>query len=345
MLARFKSHFARPPVTPSKPSGQQAETLRDNRGYFLPQTADVLLATSLRRQCLQQLWQNSTLPEGLYQRFYLAPIKQLLGSVQQIPAAPEGTWSGSGGFADLTLQFTTCAVRLAKGHLLPPGVAPETQAAQGVLWQAVVFWAALFYHLPLLRQLEGELEDGRVWQPGIGIPDKPFRFRFRAPENIPSAPQEVLLAACLLPEKAMMWLVTVPEVWHCLMQHLNGRPSTVPLIDTLLQEAAGQVHSPLWIKQAVSPSPAKEKEAAFSAEGNLVPETTSTPSASEITTPLPSVSDDTLTLLALFQSPDASSLQNQGKSHHADPKLTKRPGREKESIAPDCHLYSSFKGK
>ncbi|PHM51241.1 TraI domain-containing protein [Xenorhabdus sp. KK7.4] len=343
MFTRFKSHFTRSPALQKKSSGQKTSGACDNGDYFRPQSVEALLATPLRHQCLQQLWQNSTLPEGLYQRFYLAPIKQLLGSVQQIPAAPEGKWSGRGGFADLTLQFTTCAVRLAKGHLLPPGVAPETQAAQGVLWQAVVFWAALFYHLPLLRQLEGELEDGQVWQPGIGIPDKPFRFRFRAPENIPSAPQEVLLAACLLPEKAMMWLVTVPEVWHCLMQHLNGRPSSVPLIEALLQAAAGQVQSPLRGKQAVSPSPAKE--AAFSAEGNPVPEITSSPPVSEITTPSPSVSDDTLTLLSLFQSPDASSPQNQGKNHHHGPKLTKRSTREKESVAPDSHLHSSFKDK
>ncbi|WP_187655733.1 TraI domain-containing protein, partial [Xenorhabdus sp. PB62.4] len=120
MFARFKSHFTRQPGPQKKSSGQPPEVMRDNRGYFRPQSADELQSTPLRRQCLQQLWQNSTLPEGLYQRFYLAPIKQLLGSVQQVPAAPEGEWSGSGGFTDLTLQFTTCAVRLAKGHLLPP---------------------------------------------------------------------------------------------------------------------------------------------------------------------------------------------------------------------------------
>ncbi|CDH33165.1 conserved hypothetical protein [Xenorhabdus bovienii str. Intermedium] len=338
MFQRLKSRFTR--QTRPQPKSFSSE---DCRGYFQPQSADELLATPQRRQYLQQLWQNSALPNGLYQRFYLAPVKQLLGSVQQVPATQAEEWSALGGFADLTLQFTTCAVRLAKGHLLPPGVAPETQAAQGVLWQAVVFWAALFYHLPLLRQLEGELEDGQVWQPGIGIPDKPFRFCFRAPENIPSAPQEVLLAACLLPEKAMMWLVTVPEVWHCLMQHLNGRPSTVPLIEALLQAAAGQVHSPLRGKQEVSPSPAKE--AVLSSECNPVPEKTSTPPVSEITTPPPSVSDDTLTLLSLFQSPDGSSPQNQGKNHHSASKLTKRSKREKESIAPDSHLHSSFKDK
>ncbi|SIP74603.1 conserved hypothetical protein [Xenorhabdus innexi] len=297
MFQRFKSRFARQRLPQLK-----SHRSEDSKGYFQPQSADELSATPLRRQYLQQLWQNSALPEGLYQRFYLAPVKQLLGSVQQVPATPEGEWSALGGFADLTLAFTACTVRLAKGHMLPPGVPPETQASQSLLWQAMVFWAALFYHLPLLRQLEGELENGYHWQPGACIPDTPFRFRFHSPENIPAVPQEVFLAASLVPEKAMMWLVSVPEVWHCLMQHLNGRPSTVPLIDTLLQEAAGQVHSPLD-KQVASPT---VTEMAFASETGsvVVPEITLNPPVSEINRSLPSATDDTRTLLSLFQSTD-----------------------------------------
>ncbi|MBC8952010.1 helicase [Xenorhabdus sp. PB62.4] len=221
-------------------------------------------------------------------------------------------------------------MRLAKGHLLPPGVAPEMQAAQSVLWQAVVFWAALFYHLPLLRQLEGELEDGHVWQPGIGIPDKPFRFRFRTPENIPSVPQEVLLAACLLPEKAMVWLVSVPEVWHCLMQHLNGRPSTVPLIDALLQEAAGLVHSPR-VKQAVSPTAA---ETALATEAGARPETKPAASVNKMKSPSQSAADDTRTLLSLFQSNDEVSLLINANENDNDLKTGKRTGRQPENVAP-----------
>ncbi|CDG90264.1 TraI domain-containing protein [Xenorhabdus bovienii] len=298
MFARFKSHFTRPPASQKKSSEQKTREVHDNGGYFRPQSADALLATPLRRQCLQQLWQNSTLPEGLYQRFYLAPVKQLLGSVQQVPAAPEGDWSGRGGFADLTMQFTTCAVRLAKGHLLPPGVAPEMQAAQSVLWQTVVFWAALFYHLPLLRQLEGELEDGHYWQPGVCIPDKPFRFRFRAPENVLPVPQELLLAARLLPEEFIRWVMTVPEAWRCLMLHMNGNPSSLSLIDALLQEAAEWVHSPL-VKPVISPPPVAETD--FDSEIDVVPETTSIPPANEMKSLSQSASDDAQTLLSLFQ--------------------------------------------
>ncbi|EMW3031461.1 TraI domain-containing protein, partial [Escherichia coli] len=80
---------------------------------------------------------------------------------QNLPATAEGRWGYTGGFGDLTLQFTTYAVRLARGRMFPPGATAEEQAAQGSVWNMVVFWSALFYHLPLLAELEGEQADGR----------------------------------------------------------------------------------------------------------------------------------------------------------------------------------------
>ncbi|CDH22435.1 TIGR03757 family integrating conjugative element protein [Xenorhabdus bovienii] len=302
------------------------------RKYFRPQSADALLATPLRRQCLQQLWQNSALPEGLYQRFYLAPVKQLLGSVQQVPATPAGDWSGTGGFADLTLQFITCAVRLAKGHMLPPGAAPETQAAQGVLWQAVVFWSALFYHLPLLRQLEGGLEDGHFWQPGLWTPDRRFRFRFRPSRPDLSVPLETLLAARLLPEDAMKWLFLVPDAWTCLALQLGGYLSSIPLIDALLQEAAGQVQSPLLKLEEASEVP---DVAGVSPDPS--PASPGSPLA------MASVSEssgdsDTLTLLSLFQSGHESLHQGEAKSHHHGSKSANRSVSDKENVATKNNL-------
>ncbi|WP_340610485.1 TraI domain-containing protein [Xenorhabdus bharatensis] len=292
MLERFKSHFARPSVTPSKSSGQQAETLRDNRGYFQLQSAEALLATSERGQALRQLWENSALPAGLYQQFYLDPLRQLCARVQHIPATPEGVWSYRGGFIDLTLQFTACAVRLAKGHMLPPGVAPETQAAQSLLWQAVVFWAALFYHLPLLRQLEGELDDGHPWLPGLWVPARRFRFRFHASLSELPVSHKTLLAARLLPEEAVTWLSLVPGAWQCLMLHLDGSSSSVPLTDLLLQSAAEQVKSPL-----LKPVESAEARAA-TAHPSPAPVT---PLVTSMTVPAPDTRDDTRTLLSLFQ--------------------------------------------
>ncbi|MFO6427874.1 TraI domain-containing protein [Escherichia coli] len=76
----------------------------------------------------------------------------------------------------MTLQFTTYAVRLARGYMFPPGATPEEQAAQSGVWNAVVFWSALFYHLPLLAHLEGELVSGKLWRPGMSSPGEAFRF-------------------------------------------------------------------------------------------------------------------------------------------------------------------------
>ncbi|MDC9591763.1 TraI domain-containing protein, partial [Xenorhabdus sp. XENO-10] len=283
MFHRLKSHFIRQSAAQKKSSvSSPEETIRDRRGYFRPQSVDELLATPLRRQYLQQLWQNSALPEGLYQRFYLAPVKQLLGSVQQVPAAPAGDWSGSGGFADLTLQFTTCAVRRAKGHLLPPGAAPETQAVQSVLWQAVVFWSALFYHLPLLQQLEGELDDGHGWQPGLWMPVRRFLFRFRSSQPDLSAPLEAIIATRLLPEEAVSWLFLVPAAWTCLVLRLGGHPSDVPLIEALLQDAAMQVQSPLLKSAGLAERPVTDSVSIPTDSGVVAPISVSaTPSAAD----------------------------------------------------------------
>ncbi|WP_416776398.1 TraI domain-containing protein [Xenorhabdus budapestensis] len=327
MFQRFKSHFARQSATPQKSPEQQPAAIRDNRGYFRPQSADELLATPLRRQCLQQLWQNSALPEGLYQRFYLAPVKQLLGSVQQVPATSESDWSGAGGFVDLTLQFTTCAVRLAKGHLLPPGAAPETQAAQSLLWQAVVFWTALFYHLPLLQQLEGELEDGHDWQPGLWTPDRRFRFRFRLSRPDLSVPLNAMMAARLLPEEAVTWLFLVPDAWTCLVLHLGGHSSSLPLIDALLEEAARQVGSPLL-------KPGDSAEVPDVTGGLPEPSQVSPGSPSEtVSASEPSGDSDTLTLLSLFQSGHESSHQEKTKNHHHGSKFVKQSVSDKENVA------------
>ncbi|MEQ2026825.1 TraI domain-containing protein [Xenorhabdus szentirmaii] len=298
MFQRFKSRFTRDPSLSQAEPEHEPETVRDAGGYFRPQSAEILLATSERGKYLRQLWENSALPAGLYQQFYLEPLRQLCARVQHVPATQEGVWSYRGGFIDLTLQFTACAMRLVKGHMLPPGAAPETQATQSLLWQAVVFWSALFYHLPLLQQLEGELDDGHAWLPGLWIPERRFRFRFQISRPELPVPHKTLLAARLLPEEAVTWLSLVPGAWQCLMSHLGGHPSSVPLTDALLQSAAEQVQSPLL--QSVEPADPKAAFVQLSPE----PEPVIPPVTSETT---PDNTEDTRTLLSLFQTQAESS--------------------------------------
>jgi len=219
-------------------------------GYFSPVKAEELAITALRQDALQKIRENNALSTEVYQQLYLAPLNLLLERTRNVPAAPDGRWAYAGGFGDLSLRFTAYAVRLARGYVFPPGAAPEEQAAQGVIWQAVIFWAALCYHLPLLASIEGETTGGVSWQPGISVPDAPYRFRFRpSPPNAHDASALAALAAGqLIPTDAINWISgTSAALFSLACAFRNGSPD-MPLIRTLLGQAAEKVDSPVLRK-------------------------------------------------------------------------------------------------
>ena len=235
-------------------SGSAVEIPDDGRslpgtpeGFYAPLTTDSLLMPKNRTQCLKQIRDNNMMSKSLCEAMCCAPIYSLLLSTQNVPAAREGRWSHAGGFGDLTLLHTSYAVRLARAHMFPPGASAEEQAAQGAAWHAVIFWSALFYHLPLLAHLEGELFSCRGWQPGISVPDEAYRFRFRLipPQGTEAQQLAAVIAGGLLPEGAAAWLATVPGALQNLAGAFWHQHPEMALIRDVLQEAARQAESPL----------------------------------------------------------------------------------------------------
>lgn len=226
--------------TPEVPARSKASSPAGPAGYFMPQSATQLLNMPARKQCLQQLWENSALPKDLYEQFYLQPLHKLVTLMQVLPAAPQGEYAREGGLVDVTLQTTTYAVRLAKGHMLPPGAPPEEQSAQNVQWNVVVFYAALWHYLPLLSQLQGEFQSGRAWLPGLTVPSEPYRFRLRATQSAPTlaSSQSAMIAARLLPAEVIDWLSTLPAATHSLMAIASRQPSALSVIDDIILDAA-----------------------------------------------------------------------------------------------------------
>ncbi|MGR7122090.1 TraI domain-containing protein [Klebsiella aerogenes] len=216
-------------------------------GGFQPvKTTDELLSSEYRLRCLRQIAQTCSMPAALYDTLCTRPFCALLLRVQQVPAAAHGPWARQGGFGDLTLQYTACAVRLAKGAMFPPGAAPEEQSAQSAVWQAVVFWSTLFHHLPLLARLEGEQLNGEPWLPGMTVPEKAYRFRFRKsePAGADACSQASMMAVQLLPAEAVSWLSATPAALRNLAGALwNGHPE-MPLLREILKQAAEKVEAP-----------------------------------------------------------------------------------------------------
>lgn len=214
-------------------------------GYFLPLSAADLLSVPHRKKMLRQIWDNSSLPEDVYAKLYLAPLKDLVSAVQNLPAASQGEWSREGGYIDLTLQYCAYSVRLAKGYMFPPGASPEEQSAQNSLWNAVIFWSALFSHLPLLNRYTGELLDGRQWRPGVIAPDSPYRFKVVGREDGNSGSASAgLMASRLLPQEGYAWLAAHPEAWRVLASFIYHDSTVMPAINEVLLRARELVNSP-----------------------------------------------------------------------------------------------------
>ncbi|EHD22911.1 MULTISPECIES: TraI domain-containing protein [Brenneria] len=241
MLKAIRALLVGSRVAPAK-SVLQSSSPACPAGYFMPVSAGQLLNPISRKQCLQQLWESSALPGDLYRQFYLQPLEHLVTLMQSLPATQQGEYAGEGGLAEVTLQTTTFAVRLARGHMLPPGAAPEDQSAQNVLWNAVIFYAALCRYLPALSQIEGELLSGRPWLPGLTVPGEPYRFRFRVkpPEPVLTTSQSALIAARLVPSDAIAWLSTLPAAAQALIMIVARQPSPLPVIDEIVREAVRQ---------------------------------------------------------------------------------------------------------
>ncbi|HDJ8921586.1 TPA: TraI domain-containing protein [Escherichia coli] len=261
-------------------------------GFYIPRTAEELTFTPRRKQCLKQLWENSSMPSDVYQQFCLTPVQKLLMAAQNVPAARDSRWADANGFGDLTLQFTTCAVRLARGYMFPPGATPEEQAAQSGVWNAVVFWSALFYHLPLLANLEGELVSGKLWQLGMSSPDEAFRFRYRQQHLQGTEAQQLaaVMAGQLLPEGTTAWLATVPGALQNLAGAVWHQHPEMALIRSVLKTAAEEVESPLLASPVTEPVTAPlPSETTVQSEGNVPSESQTETSTEAIAPEMPAV--------------------------------------------------------
>lgn len=277
----------------------QSERLPE--GFYMPRTAEELMSTLHRKQCLKQLWENSSMPSDVYQQFCLTPVQKLLMAAQNVPAAGDSRWADANGFGDLTLQFTTYAVRLARGYMFPPGATPEEQAAQSGVWNVVVFWSALFYHLPLLAHLEGELVSGKLWQPGMSSPDEAFRFRYRQQRLQGTEAQQLaaVMAGQLLPEGATGWLATVPGALQNLAGAVWHQHPEMALIRSVLKTAAEEVESPLLalpVTEAVTAPllPENTVQPEDNVPSDSQPETSTEVSAPEMSAAVPEAGEFTL---------------------------------------------------
>ncbi|NHB90538.1 TraI domain-containing protein, partial [Photorhabdus tasmaniensis] len=117
---------------------------------------------------------------------------------------------------------------------------------QSVIWNTVVFYAALFHFLPVLAQFDGELDEGQPWYPGLAVPQGLYRFRFKTPpvETRVACHFGGVFAGRLLPAKAVTWLASVPDALPTLFCLLSGDMQEDDAIGQIITEALSQASAP-----------------------------------------------------------------------------------------------------
>lgn len=220
----------------NRPAGLPAGTVVREVAFRPVLEGSTLMQTEERRRLVRMLADNSPLSQPVTDAWWLKPAQAMLERVQDCPAAWNGAYSSPGGFGDLSLGVAVRAVRLVRGMMLPPGATPEEQSAQAPGWVCAVFWAGLFHHLPWLTQVEGAMQSGKIWYPGLHKPDSPWRVRPAKSARAPALTGQYM-AAKLLPETGMLWLHQWPEASRCLLQFLSGESAGAGVLYSIIMQA------------------------------------------------------------------------------------------------------------
>ncbi|HCM8927108.1 TPA: TraI domain-containing protein [Salmonella enterica subsp. enterica serovar Paratyphi B] len=262
----------------SATTGKAKEKTPEARGYLRPLTAQEILDTENRQGLLKQIRDNSLMTKEGTEKYYLQPLRHCVNLMQQLPATEKEHHAVVGGLVDFTLKRVAYALRLSRGYMLPQGAGAEEQSAQAATWNAVIFYAALCRSLTVFGQLEGELDDGSFWNPGLSVPSRPYRLRFCQGREERAQALAVLLGMRLLPEDVVIWLGRTPAALDTLLRIITGEERPGCVVSEIISEASvlagGQLAGTRNTPQPVVPEPVVPAAvASVVAPGMVVPAT------------------------------------------------------------------------
>lgn len=242
-----KSGSPVPTIIPQSETGVRAK----DGGYWQVLDARGLLDTPERKKLVRVLRENCPFSEKILEAWWLEPLQKLAVRVQGVPATWTGTYSHQGGFLDLSLNVAVRAVRLVRGMMLPPGATPEEQAEQSSAWVCAVYWAAIFHHLGWLSGMEGGVENGQPWYPGMSAPAGAWRIRRATGEC--SSMNAIYMASRILPETGVLWLQRWPALSEALFIYLSGAKSESGILNSIVADALSGCGLESNPKEAVVP--------------------------------------------------------------------------------------------
>ncbi len=249
----------------TKPSEEREKDSGPN-GYTRPESADSLLSTPLRQRLLEIIWQRTSMSKHHFEQLYMDPIRRYADLVQLLPASEMHHHAYPGGLLDHGLEIIAYAVKLRQSHLLPPGAAPEDQAAQAEAWTAGVAYGALLHDIGKIAvDQRVELASGKIWRPWHGPITEPYRMMFVRGRDYHQHPAAgSLLIPQILSPAVLDWIAGVPLLFGQLSFVLSGHYDQAGALGEIIIKA-----DKASVAKALGGNPAKAMAAANAPQDSL----------------------------------------------------------------------------
>lgn len=207
--------------------------------FYIRQSPEQLLAP--HQEELVEIKELTGLADEHFNFLYLKPLQRYVEAIQLVPASESYHHASVGGMLQHIMEVLVNALRIRRGHILPPGVTPEEIEHRKDLWTYLVFIAALLHDVgKIITDVYLEDEKGKSWNLLSSHP-QPETYRVRFNYNRKHKFHEKLGAIALhriFTPKQIEWVMSNDEeAWFALNHFLIGDYSNAGVLHDIVQKA------------------------------------------------------------------------------------------------------------
>jgi hypothetical protein len=248
-----------------------------NSGYYPVHSAAPLLEP--HRAIISTMRQYFGVPGDIWKSVHESLLMNYARRVQLLPISEDEPEPG--GLLKLSLESANHAMKIRRGYMLPNGAASERISEQTEIWNFAAFSAALLRNIEkpaseATISLINHKGDESAWSLVHGdIPfDESYHAKFNPQQPVQqSEPAPLLVAEQIIPQIAIEWLASYPDVNKIWRLTLSGQYVEAGTFGEIIRQIDHNAH-PVAVsmnseRRDESHNPGNSPQASFSSESEI----------------------------------------------------------------------------